>query len=378
MKGYKNIWLLISSLCILVACKNREAGSFTITGEMKGLPEGMVKLYTNPPSNLLLDSCEIKDGKYFLKGSIAQPQSGLLFFDMKPKYQTLGSSMVAIFIEPGDMKVYSELKNAKKTLKITSAPINEAIEKYDGYLNSLKEKKQVTELNGKIQVAFTGARMDEVRVLSRQRDSLQMVLIDALFAYDKKVPSSPAAAYLVSQLATPLDVAARGKILEKFDGTLTDSYYLNGMRESVEREKALQPGMPFPDFRVFDKEGKEYTLADFRGKYLFVEFSASWCGWCKKEIPFIRKAYHALKDKNIVFVTLMMDDKKDAWLHEIEAFDIEWLSLSDLKGMRNSPLTKAYNLGGIPDSFVIDPEGRIVCRDLRGDEVLQKLSALCN
>ena len=372
------MYVLLLGCLLMNACRHAEPGSFTITGEMKGLPEGMVKLYTNPPSNLLLDSCEVKDGKYFLKGNISQPQAGLLFFDMKPEYQTLGASMVSIFIEPQDMKVYSELKNVKKTLKITSAPINEAIGKYNDYLNSLPEKKQVSELNGKIQIAFSEARMDEVRMLSRERDSLQMVLIDRLLAHDPQATKSPAAAYLVSQLAASLDVQQRGEIVEKFDTALTDSYYLNGMQESVERERALQPGKPFPDFRVFDKEGKEYTLADFRGKYLFVEFSASWCGWCKKEIPFIRKAYHALKDKNVTFVTLMMDDKKEAWLHEIEAFNIEWLSLSDLKGMRNSPLTKAYNLGGIPDSFVVDPEGRIVCRDLRGDEVLERLSALCN
>ena len=231
------------------ACRHAEPGSFTITGEMKGLPEGMVKLYTNPPSNLLLDSCEIKDGKYFLKGSISQAQSGLLFFDMKPEYQTLGASMVSIFIEPQDMKVYSELKNVKKTLKITSAPINEAIGMYNDYLNSLPEKKQVSELNGKIQVAFSEARMDEVRVLSRARDSLQMVLIDRLFAHDPQATRSPAAAYLVSQLAASLDVQQRGEIVEKFDTALTDSYYLNGMQESVERERALQPGKPFPDFR---------------------------------------------------------------------------------------------------------------------------------
>lgn len=363
---------------MLFACKGKDSQSFTISGEMKGLPEGMVKLYTNPPSNLLLDSCEIKDGKYLLKGSISQPQAGLLFFEMKPEYQTLGASMVSIFIEPEHMKVYSELKNVKKTLKITSAPINEAIEKYNGYLNSLPEKQLVSELNEKIQLAFLKARVGEVRMLSRERDSLQLVLIDRLFAHDPQATQSPAAVYVVSQLAASLDVAARGKIVEKFDAALNGSYYLDGMRESVEKERTLQPGMPFPDFRVFDKDGKEYTLADFRGKYLFVEFSASWCGWCKKEIPFIRKAYHALKDKNIAFVTFMMDDKREAWLHEIEAFNIEWLSLSDLKGMKNSPLKKAYNLGGIPDSFVVDPEGRIVYRDLRGDEVLEKLSALCN
>ena len=325
-----------------------------------------------------MDSCEVKDGKYFLEGKITEPQAGLLFFDMEPQYQRLGASMVAIFIEPEDMKVYSELDEVKKTLKITSAPMNEDIHRYNVYLKSLPEKQLVAEFNGKIQMAFAEARMEEVREMSRKRDSLQMVIIDRLFAFEPGVSKSPAAAYLVAQLSASLDVVQREKIVEKFDPSLTDSYYLNGMQESVERETALQPGKVFPDFQVFDKDGRKYTLADFRGKYLFVEFSASWCGWCKKEIPFIRKAYHALKDNNVAFVTMMMDDRKEAWLHEIKEYNIEWYCLSDLKGMKNSPLAKAYNLGGIPDSFVVDPEGRIVCRDLRGDEVLETLSTLCN
>ena len=378
MKVCKNVWLLVSLLCLFCACKEREHDRFTISGEMKGLPKGVVKLYTNPPGNVLLDSCEVKDGKYFLEGKITEPQVGLLFFDMESQYQRLGASMVAIFIEPEDMKVYSELNDVKKTLKFTSAPINEDIQKYNVYLKSLPEKQMVAELNGKIQMAFAEARMEEVREMSRKRDSLQMVIIDRLFAFEPGVSKSPAAAYLVAQLSASLDVVQREKIVEKFDPSLTDSYYLNGMQESVERETALQPGKVFPDFQVFDKDGRKYTLADFRGKYLFVEFSASWCGWCKKEIPFIRKAYHALKDNNVAFVTMMMDDRKEAWLHEIKEYNIEWYCLSDLKGMKNSPLTKAYNLGGIPDSFVVDPEGRIVCRDLRGNEVLETLSTLCN
>ena len=360
MKVCKNVWLWVSLLCLFCACKEREHDRFTISGEMKGLPKGVVKLYTNPPGNVLLDSCEVKDGKYFLEGKIMEPQAGLLFFDMEPQYQRLGASMVAIFIEPEDMKVYSELEEVKKTLKITSAPINEDIHRYNIYLKSLPEQQLVAELNGKIQLAFAEARMEEVREMSRKRDSLQMVIIDRLFAFEPGVSKTPAAAYLEAQLSVSLDVVQRG------------------MLESVERETALQPGKAFPDFQVFDKDGRKYTLADFRGKYLFVEFSASWCGWCKKEIPFIRKAYHALKDKNVAFVTMMMDDRKEAWLHEIKEYNIEWYCLSDLKGMKNSPLAKAYNLGGIPDSFVVDPEGRIVCRDLRGDEVLETLSTLCN
>ena len=130
----------------------------------------------------------------------------------------------------------------------------------------------------------------------------------------------------------------------------------------------------FPDFQVFDTLGKTYTLADFKGKYLFVEFSASWCGWCKKEIPHIRKAYEQLKDRNIVFITMMMDTEREQWIRDMKREEIGWLCLTDLKGMKKSPLVDAYNLRGLPDSFVVDPEGYIIRRDLRGGEVLDYLS----
>ena len=162
-------------------------------------------------------------------------------------------------------------------------------------------------------------------------------------------------------------------VLQLFDSSLSDTFYMTSMKQFIAREKGIKIGMDLPNFVAQDETGKEITLKDFRGKYLFLEFSASWCGWCKKEIPFIRKAYHAMKDKNVAFVTLMMDDKKEAWLNEIKKFNIEWLTLSDLKGMKKSPITKAYNLNGVPASFLVSPEGKILARDLRGDEVLSTI-----
>ena len=242
MYGY---WL--ACYACFVHVKNREHDRFTISGVMEGLPRGVVKLYTNPPGNVLLDSCEVKDGKYFLEGKITEPQVGLLFFDMESQYQRLGASMVAIFIEPEDMKVYSELNDVKKTLKFTSAPINEDIQKYNVYLKSLPEKQMVAELNGKIQMAFAEARMEEVREMSRKRDSLQMVIIDRLFAFEPeflKVRQQ----LIGGSIVRILDVVQRGKIVEKFDPSFTDSYYLNGMQGKRGAGNGFTAGKSLPRF----------------------------------------------------------------------------------------------------------------------------------
>lgn len=359
-------------------CASQEPGSFTISGEMKGLEDGMVRLYTYPPSNLLLDSCEVKDGKYSLRGKLENSQLAMLIFDINPeKYRTF-VPMVRIFLEPSDIRIYHEFEDPKKSQKIEGSLLNDRLMICEAHIKSLPEFKRAGELNDQIQLAFHKADMVAVRSMSQMRDSLYGVLIDELFRFEKDADKSEVVACLASQYASPLPAEEVQKVTERFDPVFRSSYYVAQMAEYASKEQELTVGKLLPDFQVKDKDGKIYTLADFRGKYLFLEFSASWCGWCKKETPYIRKAYAALKDKNIAFVTMMMDTEREQWLGDMEKGEIEWWCFSDLLGMKKSPMVKAYNLRGLPDSFVIDPEGYIIRRDLRGNEVLDYLSSVVN
>ena len=374
-----NQLILLFSLVIgfsWMGCENREPGIITITGEIKGLPEGLVRLYTYPPSNLLLDSCEIREGKYSLKGKLDDPQLGMLYFDVKPEYQQNFMPMVRLFLQPTDMKVYSQRENMKGSLKVENAPLNERLVACEQFLKSLPEYERATVLTDSIQLAFYKADMAKVRSMSVVRDSLYQVLIDRVFEKEPGASHSEVVAYLASQYSSPMSGDRVERIVERFDSTFRNSYYVGQMKQFAANDRLLTAGKIFPDFQVFDTLGKTYTLADFKGKYLFVEFSASWCGWCKKEIPHIRKAYEQLKDRNIVFITMMMDTDREQWIRDMKKDEIGWLCLTDLKGMKKSPLAEAYNLRGLPDSFVVDPEGYIIRRDLRGGEVLDYLSEI--
>ena len=132
--------------------------------------------------------------------------------------------------------------------------------------------------------------------------------------------------------------------------------------------------MPAADFKVFDREGKEYTLASFKGKYIFLEFSASWCSWCKKEIPSIRQAYERFKD-SVVFITIHLDDNRDKWLKDLETHAVPWYCLTDLKAWK-SPVAKAYNIAGVPNCFIIGKDGLIKAKELRREEITQQLEKL--
>lgn len=369
------LYFLLYSI-LLCSCAFCEQGMLTIEGEIQGLKDGIVRLYTYPPSNLLLDSSEIKDGKYLLKGKLENPQLGLLIFEATSVSEKNYIPVIKLFLSPSKMKIFNDVDDMKGTLKIEGNSLHDEYLAVEQFLKKLPEYQHASKLSDKIQMAFVESDMTTVRLLTSLRDSLHLCILDSLFEWKANVKTSDVAAYWVNKFSESLSGKQIKQLMERFDSCFQSSYYVAQMKEYVEHEQRLQPGMPFPDFDVFDQEGKHYSLSDFKGKYLFVEFSASWCSWCKKEIPFIQKAYKELKDENITFLTIMMDTERDAWLRDVCRGDITWRCLSDLKGMRESPMVEAYNLLGLPDSFVIDSDGRIVCRDLRGNEVLDVLKKI--
>ncbi|MEG1736806.1 MAG: TlpA disulfide reductase family protein [Odoribacter sp.] len=368
----------LALIMFFFGCTNREPGSFTITGEMKGLPDGKVKIYSDYPSNCLLDSCEIKDGKYFLKGKLESSQLGMLYFEVKPGFRKKFLPLLRIFLEPSDIRVNSDVEDVKGSTKIENSHLNDEWMMCENFLKSLPEYEKALALTDEIQLACMEADMVRVRTLSEVRDSLHLLLIDKLFGWKKDAAKNEAVAYLANQYAAPLSGDKVLTIVERFAPDFRTSYYVSQMEKFASKEQHLLTGKLFPDFQVFDKNEHKYSLSDFQGKYLFIEFSASWCCWCKKELPYIRKAYDQLKDQNIVFITMMMDTDRERWLTDMEKEGFEWLCLTDLRGMKKSPMVESYNLRGLPDSFVVDPQGYILRRDLRGNEVLEYLSSLCN
>lgn len=157
-----------------------------------------------------------------------------------------------------------------------NAPLNEQLIACEQFLKSLPEYKQATVLTDSIQLAFYKADMVKVRSMSVVRDSLYQVLIDRVFEKEPEASHSEVVAYLASQYSSPMSGDRVERIVERFDSSFRNSYYVAQMKQFAENDRLLTAGKVFPDFQVFDTLGKTYTLADFKGKYLFVEFSASW------------------------------------------------------------------------------------------------------
>lgn len=137
--------------------------------------------------------------------------------------------------------------------------------------------------------------------------------------------------------------------------------------------KHLEEGQLAPNFSQKDPNGKDISLSSFRGKYVLVDFWASWCGPCRRENPYVVKAYERFKDKNFTILGVSLDNSKDAWLKAIKADKLTWTHVSDLKGWKNE-VAVLYSVRSIPTNYLLDPDGRIIAKNLRGSD-LEKVLA---
>jgi peroxiredoxin len=144
---------------------------------------------------------------------------------------------------------------------------------------------------------------------------------------------------------------------------------------SIDRQAAakkvqenIKVGTKFPDFSEKDIEGKSFTVANYKGKVVLVDFWATWCGPCRVELPNVIETYEKFHAKGFEVMGISLDSDKDALLKYIKAKNMPWQQYFDGKGWENK-LSQQFGVTGIPATFLLDGEGKVIAKDIRGDEL---------
>ena len=138
---------------------------------------------------------------------------------------------------------------------------------------------------------------------------------------------------------------------------MTDPVLQAAFKEKYDAWDLARPGNPSPDFRAWDVDGKAYTVADFKGKYVYIDLWATWCGPCRREMPFLKQLEEEYKGRNITFLSLSTDARKADWLKMVKSQPMTGIQLHLGTGSR---FQTAYKADGIPHFILLDPEGKIV------------------
>ena len=176
------------------------------------------------------------------------------------------------------------------------------------------------------------------------------------------------------QLNSITDYEVAVPLYEKLGDNLKNSQLGVNLKKLIETYK-IKEGVEAIPFTQKDVDGNEISLADFKGKYLLIDFWASWCVPCRAENPNVVKAYSKFKNKNFEILGVSLDSNKDNWVAAIKEDGLTWPQVSDLKGWKNE-VSVTYGIRAIPSNLLIDPSGKIIAKDLRGEDLEKELEKL--
>ncbi len=218
-------------------------------------------------------------------------------------------------------------------------------------------------------------------VQQQQLEEQRMAMKHAISGYIDTTRSSIVAIYALGFINrfdsdTALITRKVTRITQNFPRDATVKTFAKAYFEQKAKEaKSVTQGKLAPDFTLQDTQGQKVSLSDFRGKYTFVDFWASWCGPCRQENPEIVKAYNTYKNRNFAILGVSLDDNREAWLKAIEKDGLTWQQVSDLQKWE-SPVVELYDINAIPFSVLLDPEGRVIATNLKGNALHIKLSEI--
>jgi peroxiredoxin len=372
-------FLLLAAFCIQTNAQEK----FTIKGDVSKVKLPVAKVYLSYYSDgkSTTDSSDVVNGKYNFTGSLGDP----LMASLRVKYQEDPNAKTIRAVSYNRDIKQLFLENAKISVVSTDSFANAAIKgskahaEFVGWEAMLKEENKVSgELNKQYNEFYKQKNQPGMDSLDAEFDKLTAIKNVKNKKYLSENPASPIAMFIFRQfVGYDINADEAEPVFLSLSEKLRSGPAGKEMAEKIEIAKKTGVGRMAMDFTQNDTLGNPVSLSSFKGKYVLIDFWASWCGPCRQENPNVVKAFNNYKDKGFTVLGVSLDqpNAKDKWMKAIHDDNLTWTQVSDLKFWGNAVAVQ-YGIQAIPQNFLIDPQGKIIGKNLRGEALNKKLETL--
>ncbi|MDQ6758145.1 MAG: AhpC/TSA family protein [Bacteroidota bacterium] len=320
---------------------------YVITGTVSGFPNGTPVSFLNEQTNAPEQQATITNGKFIMKGKVQQPGfKGIIFNNAPP--------LVPLFLDNSNIKISGDKSNLDK-LVITGSPSHAL---FKNYTDAIKPYEQFLSP----EAPYDSVAINKLANISEdfvRKNSSSFVAPLALVRFYQATQNGIKTEELYKLIPAPIQFSALG----------------NYVNQLIAESKINPIGSFVVNFSQTDTAGKPINISAYRGKYVLIDFWASWCRPCRQENPNIVATYQKFKDKNFTVLGVSLDQNKKAWLDAIKMDSLNWIHVSDLKGWSND-VAAIFKITSIPQNLLLDPQGRIIAKNLRGGLLESRLSAI--
>ncbi|WP_345949159.1 TlpA disulfide reductase family protein [Mucilaginibacter sp. PAMB04274] len=359
----KYLFLLLAACILSAFAFIPTAPGYRIDGTVTGIPDNTWLYLRTATPDKEIDSCRVNGGKFSMSGQITE--KAVPVYLHTAKY----TNYVHFWLENTIINITVKAGEFKKGLISGSATEDE-----DRRLDQLRKPHSM-------------AADSLEQILDKTKDSTERrsLLINIRAANDKgkevekewvrKHPNSLVAANILNIYATGWGKETTQALYQQLSLEMKATRYGREISDYLSLNKNLKVGDHYADFEQVNTAGKVVRLSQIRGKYILLDFWASWCGPCREENPQLAQTYARFKDKGFAILGVSMDENKSQWLQAVKKDQLTWENVSDLRGDKNKA-TLMYGVSAIPNNFLIDQNGIIIAKNLRGralDTQLEKL-----
>ncbi|MDR1719723.1 MAG: AhpC/TSA family protein [Dysgonamonadaceae bacterium] len=357
---------------LLMGCTSVKEDEFVIKGTVTDYGAEMLMLAYQDSDQFVMDTLKVADGKIHYKTQATKPVMATLI-SRDPKHNiTAGEGiipgeMIALYIEPGSVLQLTIDGTRWPEISMKGGNLNNDLMKL--YSKSLPLKRQSFETLAKSLSA--SASEEEKAQLAKEKADIDRQTTEVTVDFVKENPASTVALQFLSSLRNEMTLDEYAALFDGLAQAVKETPLGKETGERIEAARRSSVGAIAPDFEKKDKDGNVIRLSDYRGKYVYLDFWASWCAPCRASHPRLIQLYAEYEPKGLVLLGIDAQDTREAWLKAVEDDKLTWPQIANNDDKEKCDVVTLYSVTALPTKFLIDPEGKIIIRDTGEDGAIE-------